>query len=286
VGRVIGTQDATPLDFWVLLERGEKVQVDEVVVVETDSPIGRLKLFGVVDLIRTRHQGSIFDSDVVEADEGLPVELSIAAHVKVTRLDPEYYYPPVPGDRVRVVSGPEYERALFMDTMERRFPLGVSLSGREVVWGNLDFLSGRKGAHVNISGVSGVATKTTYATFLLHSLLHCGALADPRNTHAIIFNVKGEDLLFLDKRNKSLGADDTVLYERMGLPAEPFDSVQFYVPPVEDARRGAIMPAVDARKADEVTPYFWTVRSFCRERLLRYGPAAPPGCRGWPRAGA
>jgi len=174
MGRVIGTQDATPLEFWVLLEREEQVQVDEAVVVETNSPIGPLKLFGIVDIIRTRHQGSTFDSDVVEAERGLPVELSIAAHVKVTRLDPEYYYPPVPGDPVRVVTGEEYKRALFMDKMERKFPLGLSLSGKEVVYGNLDFLNGRKGAHINISGVSGIATKTTYSTFLLHSLLHCG----------------------------------------------------------------------------------------------------------------
>ncbi len=269
MGKVIGTQDATPLDFWVLLDKGEAVQVDEAVVVEADSPIGPLKLFGMIDVIRARHQGSTFDSDVVEAERGLPVELSIAAHVKVTRLDPEYYYPPLPGNLVRVVSGEEYARALFMDKMERKFPLGLSLSRKEVVYGNLDFLNGRKGAHVNISGISGIATKTTYSTFLLHSLLHCGALHDSTNTHAIIFNVKGEDLLFLDKHNNTLTPEDLVEYEKLGLPAEPFDSVQFYVPPTETPR-GPIMPKVGARRAAEVTPYFWTVRSFCRDKLLRY----------------
>ena len=269
MGRVIGTQDATPLDFWVLLDEQEQVQVDEAIVVETNSPVGPLKLFGIVDVIRARHQGSTFDSDVVEAERGLPVELSSAAHVKVTRLDPEYYYPPLPGDTVRVVSGDEYARALFMDKMERKFPLGLALSRKEVVYGNLDFLNGRKGAHINISGVSGIATKTTYTTFLLHSLLHCGALQDPANTHAIIFNVKGEDLLFLDKRNNTLNPTDLAEYDQMGLPGEPFDSVQFYVPPVENAK-GPLSPRVGARKADEVTPYFWTVRNFCRERLLRY----------------
>ena len=269
MGKVIGTQDATPLEFWVLLDRSEQVQVDEAVVVETTAPIGPVKLFGIVDVIRARYQGSTFDSDVVEAERGLPVELSIAAHVKVTRLDPEYYYPPIPGDHVRVVTGDEYAKALFMDKMERKFPLGLALSRKEVVYGNLDFLNGRKGAHVNISGVSGIATKTTYTTFLLHSLLHCGALNDPANTHAIIFNVKGEDLLFLDKKNNTLSPTDLVEYDQMGLPAEPFDSVQFYVPPVENTN-GPLSPRVGARKADEVVPYFWTVRNFCRERLLRY----------------
>jgi len=275
MGRVIGTQDATPLEFWVLLDReqAEQVQMNDAVVVETKAPTPdgeTLKLFGIVDIIRARHQGSVFDSDVIEAERGLPVELSVTAHVKVTRLLPEYYYPPLPGDPVRVVSGDEYAQALFMDRMERKFPIGVSLSGKEVVYGNLDFLTGRKGAHVNISGISGIATKTTYATFLLHSLLHCGALDDPVNTHAIIFNVKGEDLLFLDKKNKDLKEEvDLVAYERMGLPDTPFDSVQFYVPPAGSGQ-GPIMPKVGSRRANEVTAYFWTVRSFCHDRLLRY----------------
>jgi DNA helicase HerA-like ATPase len=269
MGRVIGTQDATPLEFWVLLEDGELVQMDEAVVVETNSPAGPLKLFGMIDVIRARHQGSTFDSDVIEAERGLPVELSIAAHVNVTRLVPDYYYPPLPGNPVRVVSGEEFNQALFMDKMERKFPLGLSLSRKEVVYGNLDFLNGRKGAHINISGISGIATKTTYTTFLLHSLFHCGHLSDAKNTHAIIFNVKGEDLLFLDKKNKDLTPDDIVAYEQLDLPVDPFESVQFYVPPTEDSR-GPLRPRVGSRKADEVTPYFWTVRSFCRERLLRY----------------
>ena len=127
-----------------------------------------------------------------------------AAHVRITRILPEFYYPPIPGRSVRVVSGDEYAQALFMDKMDRKFPIGLSLSGKEVVYGNLDFLDGRKGAHMNISGVSGIATKTTYSTFLLHSLLHCGHLTDAKNTHAIIFNVKGIKSLSMLKQNNVL----------------------------------------------------------------------------------
>ena len=271
MGKVIGTQDATPLEFWMLLEEGEQVQMDDAVVVDTTTPDGEtLQLFGMIDIIRARHQGSTYDSDVVEAEQGLlPVELSIAAHVRITRILPEFYYPPIPGRPVRVVRGEEFAQALFMDKMERKFPIGLSLSGKEVVYGNLDFLTGRKGAHVNISGVSGIATKTTYTTFLLHSLLHCGALPDPANTHAIIFNVKGEDLLFLDKPNKELGNDDIEQYAQVGLPPEPFDSVQFYVPPAEEVG-DSLLPNVGERDASEVIPYFWTVHQFCKEGLLRY----------------
>ena len=54
-----------------------------------------------------------------------------------------------------------------------------------MIWGNLEFLDGTRGAHVNISGISGVATKTTCAMFLLYSLFHSDALGDaPRTTRA------------------------------------------------------------------------------------------------------
>ena len=93
MGKVIGTQDATPLEFWMLLEEDEQVQMDEAVVVDTTTPDGeKLQLFGIIDIIRAKHQGSTYDSDVIEAERGLlPVELSIAAHVRITRILPEFY---------------------------------------------------------------------------------------------------------------------------------------------------------------------------------------------------
>ena len=58
------------------------------------------------------------------------------------------------------------------------------------------------GTYHNISGISGVATKTSYAMFLLHALFESGTLGpEAANTRSLIFNVKGEDLLFLDKPN-------------------------------------------------------------------------------------
>ncbi len=77
--------------------------------------------------------------------------------------------PPLPGREVRRAEGARRDEALFFDGMERRLPIGLSRDG-EPVFANLDFLDGSRGAHVSISGISGVATKTSYATFLLHSL--------------------------------------------------------------------------------------------------------------------
>jgi len=66
-------------------------------------------------------------------------------------------------------------------------------------------VDGTRGAHVSISGVSGIATKTSFAMFLLHSIIHCGVLrGEAHNTKALIFSVKSEDLLFLDYANSRL----------------------------------------------------------------------------------
>jgi hypothetical protein len=227
VGLVLGTQDAMPLEFWVGVGEGQFLQLDDVVVVETPLPDGRsVRLFGVVDLVRARHEGAKFDSDVFLIEDGvMPAAVSHAAHVRVTRVEPEIFVPPRPGQEVRRAEGKDRDQALFFDAMERRLPIGLSRDG-EPVFANLDFLDGSRGAHINISGISGVATKTTYATFLLKSLFTSGALGGrAANTHGIIFNVKGEDLLFLDQPNTGLKAASRAEYQTLGLPVGPFERV-------------------------------------------------------------
>jgi len=269
VGRVLGTEDSTPLDFWVGLEDDSYLQLDDVVLVETQVPgAGMLRISGVVDMVRARHEGSRFDSDVFLAHEGLlPVETARAAHVVVTRFEPETYVPPQPADAVIRVSGAQRDEALYFDVMEKRLAAGLGRD-REPIYLDLTFLDGSRGAHVNISGISGIATKTTYATFLLHSLFSSDALgAERANTKALIFNVKGEDLLFLDQPNGKIRDEQRDEYGRLNLPATPFESVRIWAP----VRRGTgvAMPDTGSRQ-EGVVAYFWTIKDLVRQRLLRF----------------
>lgn len=269
VGRVLGTVDALPLEFWVGLEDDQYLQLDDVVEVETPLPDGTsVRLFGVVDLVRARHEGATFDSDVFLVEKGvLPATVAQAAHVRVTRVEPEIFVPPRPGQAVRRAVGLRREEALFFDGMDRRLPIGLSRDG-ERVYANLDFLDGARGAHVNISGISGVATKTSYATFLLHSLFRSGALeGEAASTHALVFNVKGEDLLFLDQPNGQLSPSARADYEALGLPAEPFDSVQVLAPVRAGSKER--LPATGSRQKG-VSAFFWTIREVVNDRLLRF----------------
>jgi DNA helicase HerA-like ATPase len=268
VGRVIGTEDSTPLEFWVGVNPEAFLQLDDVVALERKLPGGEVvHIYGMVAQVRARHEGARFDSDVFLIDQGLlPAEVSESAQISSTRFEPETFVPPLPGQEVRVAVGEERDRALFFDRMERRLPVGLSRS-QEPLFVNLEFLDGQRGAHVNISGISGVATKTSYATFLLHSLFTSGVLGNRAiNTKALIFNVKGEDLLFLDRANAGLDDESRLQYQRLGLPAEPFRSMAVFAPP----RPGGTAVADVSSRTSGVTAFFWTLEEFCRDDLLPF----------------
>lgn len=108
---------------------------------------------------------------------------------------------------------------------------------------NSKFIIGPEGAHLNISGISGLASKTSYAMFLLKAIQDSYIKKDPQNEEEdsvafVLFNVKGKDLLaidqlndFSDERNPEQAQKDTFAkYEKLGLAAEPFKNVQYYYP--------------------------------------------------------
>ncbi|MXY57024.1 MAG: ATP-binding protein [Gammaproteobacteria bacterium] len=269
VGRVLGTDDATPLSFWVALGPDQYLQLDDVVALERLLPDGdTVRIYGLVTEVRARHEGARFDSDVFLIEDGiLPAEVSQAAQILATRFEPEVFVPPLPGQLVYKAEGDERDMALYFDGMQKRLPAGLTRDD-EPLYANLEFLDGSRGAHVNISGISGVATKTTYATFLLYSLFRSGVLGgEAINTKALIYNVKGEDLLFLDRDNSELEDEDRDRYQRLGLPPGAFDSVDFYASPRRDDPVAA--PDVSTRQTG-VTSYFWTLAEFCAEGLLPF----------------
>jgi DNA helicase HerA-like ATPase len=269
VGRVLGTEDSTPLEFWVAVAPGAQMQLDDVIAVDRQLIDGTtLSVYGIVGQVRARHEGARFDSDVfLIADGILPAEVSEAALVQVTRVVPETFVPPLPGAEVRKAIDAERDAALDMTDVERRLPAGLSREN-EPVYLDLDFIDGTKGAHINISGISGVATKTSYATFLLYSLFHSGVLgAKATNTKALIFNVKGEDLLFLDYPNSKLDETQRERYAPLGLDPGPFRSVRVLAPPRRGDPNGT--PHTGAR-LEGVRPVYWTIEQFCRDGLLPY----------------
>ena len=178
IGMVLGTEDATPTIFWFAVMPGSSVQLDDLVVVQTHKPDGQpVNFYGLVDSVRKRHEGIAFESDVADVVAGvLPAAVSYAARVLVTRVSPEDFIPPQPGDLVAHARGEALHMALSADKMEEAaFPAGLLADGQTLPL-NFRFINGESGGHINISGISGVATKTSYALFLLHSIFRSGVM--------------------------------------------------------------------------------------------------------------
>lgn len=77
------------------------------------------------------------------------------------------------------------------------------------------YILGPEEAHVNITGISGLATKTSYAMFLLQSLLQ--KVERLQDIGIIILNVKRGDLLRIEEEQPGgLPPDQHALWEAMG----------------------------------------------------------------------
>src|SRR5690554_4876902 len=289
VGVVLGTEDSAPLEYWFAVAPGSKVQLDDIVTVavpDPEQPDSSIVFYGVVDHVRRRLEGVQFDGDTELVSQGLlPAHDSYAARVRTTRVEPEEFIPPGPGDPVVMASGELLDRALFHDSMQYRLPAGVLRSGNPS-YINLEFLDGRKGGHVNISGISGVATKTSYALFLLYSLFNARSesggplLQDSVAAKAVVFNVKGRDLFWLDRPNNRYAEEEgkwqqktgsaRTRHEALGLPTGAFASVQVRAPAVDPrGQRGADVLPEPGGGAD-VAPYCWSLLDFARDRLLPF----------------
>lgn len=270
VGRVLGTDPATSAEFRVVLEPDNYLQLDDLVAVATQVPkVGEVRIYGVVTEVASRFEGARFESDMaLIAEEGsLPAELARSATVQTIRVAPEIWVAPDAGEPVYRVSAEARDEALYADEMERRLPVGFARDGKPL-WVDLDFFDGKKGGHISISGVSGVATKTSFALSFLRSLTsHPEVLGQgASNLRILVFNVKQEDLLWLDRPNVRLEEEAKDQWRALGIEPEPFDSVSFWAPPRQG---GELVPDTDSRTKG-VSAFSWTPREFVERGLLRF----------------
>lgn len=95
---------------------------------------------------------------------------------------------------------------------------------------NSHFLIGPDGAHINVSGISGLAAKTSYSMFLLNAIQQKFRLDSGETAAFVLFNVKGRDLMAIDEPNTELSDKDKKIYKDLGLEVEPFHNVRYYYP--------------------------------------------------------
>ncbi|ABV33938.1 MULTISPECIES: ATP-binding protein [Pseudothermotoga] len=265
VGVVTGINNSTPYRFFVRLYQSQNqpthmVQIDDVVkVVFSYKPYGEIVYYGIVTEINAKWDfgpNSGYEEEI--ALKGLsPAFVFYTATITTTRMlrkergkliSDAPQVPPPPGTEVFMASEEEIDIAFGFDELIKQrmaVPIGVFKNGRPA-YADIRYILGENGAHINISGQSGVASKTSYATFLVKSFLDTGRRLREDNelmgylsrSRFVIFNVKGEGLLFLDKWSKDWrnsqqdesGKEWVKMYEAMKIKPQPFETVKFYAP--------------------------------------------------------
>jgi uncharacterized protein len=284
LGHVDGAIPSDTNQFTVALADDAVVQLDDLVAVTQTLPgpvglVEEVTHFGIVTQQAGLIEGAQYASDTarIAHDLTMPGQTSRRATVTVLRTIPELWLAPEPGAPVRRAAGAERVQALFADQMDGRLPVGLDQS-RQPVWADFSFMDGTAGGHVNITGVSGVATKTSYATFLLYMLFETEQGRQLLGTRAagaraLLFNVKGEDLLHLDRPNLRLGERPGVMEEWAALGVDapgPFGDVGIFAPRSANAHPGSTASDVSSRPGQDITVYGWTPWEFIRQGLLRF----------------
>src|SRR6478735_1997819 len=239
IGRVVATEmkPSTPHQFFFWTAREANVGIGAIVRVEAE---GRL-VYGVVtdafayaDLVTPIHDVIGADGDparaAAEPSQRPEIRLWQAA---VLRQIPEEPLQPVPIGSVSLADDADVASALRMDaytTGDRPTPIPAGLyaaGGLEApIYLDADFLLGPEAAHLNITGVSGLATKTSAVEWVMASLF-AHFPKSKGSVAAVCFNVKGPDLCFLDQPAE-LDDADRAMYDTLGVPCAPFRDVTYY----------------------------------------------------------
>ena len=284
VGLIDASTDATTQMAHVLIDETVDLALDTFVVTPQRLVDGSVMFhYGIVTEVSGRVEGAEMATDTARlAAATLPGQRFRHAEVSWIRTSPERYLPPSSGARVWIAQGEHRRRALFLDKMAEgeALPIGVDM-GDEVVFMPYSFLNGDKGGHVSISGKSGVATKTSYALYLLYTLFEtdAGVAARKGNAHdrALVFSVKGSDLCLLDRRNNRFVDTDPVgveakrQWQALGVrDPHPFSNLDVFAP-AEDSDPGVTpVPQIEVRDKRDTRAYGWSPRSFIEHGLLEY----------------
>ncbi|MBA3340237.1 MAG: ATP-binding protein [Gemmatimonadaceae bacterium] len=276
LGRVVATERKpnTPHEFhfWTALD--SPVGIGTIVRVDGANPIGGQvpHIYGIVvegfsytDLQTPMHDVLGHDGSPANAGFSVTERAEIRLYsAAVLRQIPEEPLQPVPMGEVFLAEDEDVATALRMDGYLREgsntgIPVGVYRAGAtdSVIYLDADFLLGPEAAHLNISGMSGLATKTSAVEWLLASVFahfpeSKGSIA------AVCFNVKGPDLCYLDQPGQ-IDDRDRALYEKMGVRAGPFEKVTYYAP---YTAKGYALNTLRSNEEllDNVVPLTWGLR--------------------------
>jgi hypothetical protein len=245
IGKVSATEKcpSTVDEFYFWTDKRQILSPFDVIKVkhENDSIT-----YGVIEEINhitdaPSHFTSYISSDFGETGDNIGYMNRLGMNYVKARVacnTKDIYSPVLDGRQVALCDEADIKRALGLSEDEVKNPLVCGYlqmyqgdaSVRVKVILNSNFLIGPDGAHINVSGISGLAAKTSYSMFLLRAIQNKFRTEDGSTAAFVFFNVKGRDLMAIDEPNTDLKDADKAIYNELGLPTSPFDNVTYYYP--------------------------------------------------------
>lgn len=248
VGRTVSTKSepntSSEFHFWVA-DREQaigKIEIGNIVAAYSDEEDDIT--FGLVTEMRAYSDVESFIADFLShnfGDAGVEVPTDISEVIVVTcgvMRNVSSKTKPVGRSRVYFPSdlGIEFSYGIVNEKKESVFigapiPIGIFENGDGTIAPiSVDeyFLVGPEGAHLNVSGISGLASKTSSIEFTLKSLL----THKRKKIAVVMFNVKSKDLLYVDQKNPKAETDSwsNSAYKKLGIEPEPFSDAKFFAP--------------------------------------------------------
>jgi len=243
IGKIIATEKVptTVDEFFFWTDKELIIKPFDVVKV---NHIKNSTTFGVVEEISHLTDNSSFLAGYISSDFGDVNYQQYTQRIgmnyvraKVVGNSQGIYTPVLDGSFVSLASEDDIKEALGLKDIKNPLPCGYIEMYEQPdsvtipVHFNSHFLIGPEGAHLNISGISGLASKTSYAMFLLKAIQD--QYIEKSNGESVAFvllNVKGRDLLAIDEINDELTSDDMSIYKMLDLSTVPFQNVKYFYP--------------------------------------------------------
>jgi uncharacterized protein len=297
IGRVaspLGHEATTGrFSFWVA--PGIVVEKGQLVVTESRISSDHICFYGVVEEVYRRSRAQRMDEEVDRYDgdltfvppfaqEGLTYATATIIHAVPPLLTPPLEANLVAfGSEVDAYAAYGYDQMLDLESgVDWGVAIGLLRNGRAATLGvakvDLRMLTGALAGHLNVTGQAGRGTKSSFLTVVVRSLIDVARAwdngdprRDPFSIRTIVFNVKGNDLMYLDMPNRQLTHEYSEVWRQVGVAPQPFAAAQFVAPCAADGRnRGEARLKRPVPPERQTETYYWTLEDVVRFGLWPY----------------
>ena len=260
IGKVSATEKSpsTIDDFYFWTDKKQILSPFDIIKVAHES---NSITYGVIEEINhvtdaTSHFTSYISSDFGDTDMGIGNMNRLGMNYDKARVvcnTKDIYTPVLDGQQVSLCDEDDIKTALGLSEEDVKNPLvcgylqmykGEETKRVKVIL-NSHFLVGPDGAHINVSGISGLAAKTSYSMFLLKIIQSKFRTENGETAAFVFFNVKGRDLMAIDEPNPELSQKDKDIYKELGISTEPFSSVRYFYPYAKDKKTANVQSYAD-----------------------------------------